>query len=395
MSNTLTSTLKAHLVKTFQASLEENLVAMELANMRLQDMSRGGTTITIPRIARHYVGSYAKYTDGTAQDITTANDQLVINQTPFIMFSYDASDKLENYLDVVSAQVQRDVFSMKRHIEGKFFAEYANAGLNNGTAVAMTKTVTDANYAGNVVGNALASLVNDGCDASKLALVVDPFQLNTIGISTLGSTFNVADETVKRGYRGNFMGFDVYVSNNLSFTATLDLATQPALNDTVRINGVTFTFVTSIGATAGNVLRGADAAASMTNLISAINGTAGGGTTYIDVGQEVRNDKLAGISAAQGTNQVLLTSIHGYRPVSTPTMTTAANDWKDAVIHCLAMEKGAIDMVLQKEVSIEERNETKNLVTNYLIWSKFGIKTTTEGAKRMYDLRLIAQADEA
>lgn len=393
MSNTLTSTLKAHLTKTFQASLEEKLVVMELANMRLQDMSRGGTTITIPRIARHYVGSYAKYTDGTAQDITTANDQLVINQTPFIMFSYDASDKLENYLDVVSAQVQRDVFSMKRHIEGKFFAEYANAGLNNGTAVALSKTVTDANYAGNVVGTALASLSNDGCDTSKLALVVDPFQLNTIGISSLGNTFNVADETIKRGYKGQFMGFDVYVSNNLSFTATLAVGTQPGDGYYVDVNGVRFTFVTTLGTTAGNVLRGADAAASIANFVSAINGTSGAGTTYVDVGQEVRNDKLAGISAAGGSGVVNLTSIHGYRKVSS--QNTAAIDWQDAVIHCVAMEKGAIDMVLQKEVSIEERDETKNLVTNYFIWSKFGIKTTAEGAKRLYDLRLIAQADEA
>jgi hypothetical protein len=190
------------------------------------------------------------------------------------------------------------------------------------------------------------------------------------------------------------MGMDVYTSNNLTFTATLDLATAPADADTVTIGGVTFTFKTTLGATAGNVLIGANAAASQANLISAINGSAGAGSTYVALTDAIRNKKLIGISAAQGTNQVLLTSIHGYRAVSS-SMTTAANDWKDAIIHALVMEKGAIHLVLQKEVSVEQRDEPLKLVTNYFVWSKFGIKTFTEGADRMYDVRLLSQADEA
>jgi hypothetical protein len=59
------------------------------------------------------------------------------------------------------------------------------------------------------------------------------------------------------------------------------------------------------------------------------------------------------------------------------------------------MEKGAINLVMQKEVSVESREEPLKLVTNYFVWSKFGIKTFTEGADRMYDVRLLAQANEA
>lgn len=51
---------------------------------------------------------------------------------------------------------------------------------------------------------------------------------------------------------------EVYVSGCLTTSRVLDLATQPTANDTVVIKGQTFTFVSSIGSTAGNVLIGVD-----------------------------------------------------------------------------------------------------------------------------------------
>lgn len=394
MANSISASLRQHWVKKFQSLLEENLVVMDLANMSLKSDLKDGTTINYPRPASMGIASYTKYTDVTAQDLTTSNETLVINKTPVVMFAYDEVDALEQYLDVVSEQLDRNVFTIKRYIEGQFFNQYSNAAYNNGSAVTLSITSTDAAFPAKVYGTAYATLANDGVDTSKLALVVDPFQLEIIGRATLGNTFNVADESYKRGYRGEFQGFKVYVSNNLTCTATLDLATNPTATNTVTINGVVFTFVSSIGTTAGNVLIGADADASAQNLVAAINGGAGAGTTYVDVGAAVRNSKLAGITAADGTDLITLTSLHGYRAVSS-SMTAAANDWKDVIIHNLAMEKGAIHMVLQKEISMEVRQEPKQLSSNYFVWTRFGIKTFSEGAERMYDIRIKAQADEA
>lgn len=58
--------------------------------------------------------------------------------------------------------------------------------------------------------------------------------------------------------------------------------TAPANNDTVTIGSVTYTFKTTLtSSTAANqVLIGASAAAALDNLKSAINRTAGAGTTY-------------------------------------------------------------------------------------------------------------------
>lgn len=81
----------------------------------------------------------------------------------------------------------------------------------------------------------------------------------------------------------------IYAEKAATFTAgnpavgtlTSD-ATAPEDGDTVTIGGVTYTFKTALtSATAANeVLIGVSAATALDNLKSAINKTAGGGTTY-------------------------------------------------------------------------------------------------------------------
>jgi hypothetical protein len=57
-------------------------------------------------------------------------------------------------------------------------------------------------------------------------------------------------------------------------------ATAPANNDTVTIGATVYTFKTTLTGAANEVLIGASAAAALTNLKSAINATAGAGSTY-------------------------------------------------------------------------------------------------------------------
>lgn len=67
---------------------------------------------------------------------------------------------------------------------------------------------------------------------------------------------------------------DAYVTNNLTCVGSLILGANPTATDTVTYAGVKFTFVSSIGTTAGNVLIGASASATADNLVAAINGAA-------------------------------------------------------------------------------------------------------------------------
>ena len=389
MANSLSALNKQKYTKMVQALLEETLVAMELANTMLVADMPDGNTINFPRPEFQNVQSYTKYTDVTDQDLNFSNEQLVINQTPIVTFVYDDVDNLDNGYDVVASAAPKAAYRIKQDIEGNFFNEYSNA--DNASASTITLTTGASGNTVNTYGQAYAQLVNDGVDASRVVAAIDPFQLSTIGEAALGNTYNVADSAYKKGYRGTFQNMDIVVSTNLTATADLAVATNPSEDDTVTINGVTFTFKAA-PASAGDVDIGVAAANSVDNLVAAINGGAGAGTTYIEVSTSDRA-KLEGITATDNTTSIGLESKRGYKVLSS-SLVAAADKWGAVTIHNLIMERGSIHLVMQKEVSLKVQDVQKQLGTRYMTWARYGIKTFSEGAERMYDLKIQSQAAE-
>lgn len=387
MANSLSPLVQSQYTKTVQALLEERLIAMDIAQMR--DISNGNT-LNNPRGVYLNVDSYTKYTDVSDQDITYSNEQLVVNQIPLISFVYDPVDETESGYDVVAIEAPKAAYRIKQDIEGNFFNEYSNAG--NASASTITLTTGASQNTTTTYGNAYATLINDGVDSENIVAVVDPYQLQTIGTASLGNTFKVADESFRRGYKWEFQGMYLYQSTNLTATATLAFGTEPTADDTVTINGVTFTFVAA-PANPGEVDLSWTAATTLDNLVAAINGTGTpGATTYIELSAANRA-KMEGITATDGTTTMALESKRGYKVLST-SLTAAGDKWGAVTIHNLIMERGAIDVAIQKEVNLKTQDIHKQLGTRYMTWGKYWIKTFTEGAEKMYDLKIQAQAAE-
>ena len=85
-------------------------------------------------------------------------------------------------------------------------------------------------------------------------------------------------------------------------TGEVTVGANPSANDTVTIANKTYKFVSALSA-ANDVLIGTDAAATIANLVAAINGASGAGTTY-GTGTTA-NDY---VSAAAGSGKVTLTA---------------------------------------------------------------------------------------
>jgi len=388
MANSVSALNKQKYTKTVQALLEETLVAMDLANTTLMADMPDGNTINFPRPEFQNVQSYTKYTDVTDQDLNFSNETLTINKTPIVTFVYDDVDNLDNGYDVVASAAPKAAFRIKQDIEGNFFNEYSNAGTTADSTVTLSTSNVVSTY-----GDAYASLLNDGVDGSNIVAVIDPYQLSMIGQGALGNTFNTADVSYKKGYRGEFQNMSIVVSTNLTTTATLDFGTEPTANDTVTIGGVVFTFVAA-PAVAWDVDLSGTAATTLDNLILAINGTGTpGASTYIELSTSDRA-KMEGITAVDGTTDMTLTSLRWYKKLST-SMTAAADDWGVVTIYNLIMERGAINLVMQKEVSLKVQDVQKQLWTRYMTWARYGLKTFAEGAERMYSLPIASQAAEA
>jgi hypothetical protein len=321
---------------------------------------------------------------------------MTVDNIPQITFQYDPVDEIENGYDVLGDQAKNNAFRMRQYIEGKFF-EAAVSSYATPAAVTVSTVATDTTFAVKIYGDAIANLSNAGVDEKQLVTVVDPFTFQKIGQGALGNTFSVADEVYKRGYKGEFNGTSLYVSANLTGTCILNVATNPSNTNTVTIAGVTFTFKTAPAA-AGEIDIGADAAASLVLLAAAVNNSnnyaagAGLATAYFEV-TKANRAKLAGISAAIVGTTLVLTSLRGYRPVS-QTLTDAADVWGAFSVKTIVMAKKSIDMVLQKNISLAIREGT-GLAMKYTTWGKFGVKTFTEGADKIYFVPVILQASGA
>jgi hypothetical protein len=109
-------------------------------------------------------------------------------------------------------------------------------------------------------------------------------------------------------------GSRVVVANNLTCVGTFNFGgVNPVAGNTIKIADVTFTFQTTLGSTPGNVLVGANPTATAANLVAAINGAAGAGTTYVNFTDKTRANKLRGMTASSSGTVVTLTSTRGYR----------------------------------------------------------------------------------
>ena len=392
MSNTLTSAVKQHWADMFEDNLEKDLLATELVRM---ESIPNGTTKNIPRVNMQRAVSYVKYTPVTSKDIVTANDQLVINETPMIPFEIDQIDMDDNYLDVTPELISDAGYMLKSVIDGDVMGEalqanltYSSTGLGTGTTpVALTLTA-GTGYIPTVFGKSKARLVAAGVNPAKLCMVIDSDTLDELANLGIEKGFNVADESIQRGYRGMFKGMKVYESNNLTATRVLQLATNPTANDTVTILGVTFTFVAT-PINPGDVDIGGSAAVSVDNLVAAINGGAGSGTAYIPVADD---SALAGVTATDGTTSITLTSTAG-RLYASSLLTAPADDFDAETVNCWITEKGAVRLALRNSVSIKQDSDPNSLVEKFKVWSRYGIKTTTRGKARM--VRVIIQGAAA
>lgn len=403
MPNGFSSVVRQNWEKGIQAVLEKSLVSMDLATMKIIP---DGTVLNIPRLAFQSTQTYTKYTDLTFADLTTASDTLTLNTNAVVTFSMDDLDEDDNYINITPNAIRQGGVKLKERLDGDFLNQilnanyvYDNGGLrvNNGTITPIALATGASQNVSAVFGNSQASLLNAGADGSRLALVVDAFTMNTINTLGLETGFQVADEafqnSVARGYRGRFLGMDVYVAGCLTSSRVLDMATQPTAGDTVSINGQVFTFVAAIGTTAGNVLIGASVDATRASFATLLNAPGTTTATGVAVNDPSRFEGLVATDSPSG-DTLTVVSRRGTL-IASSVMANASNDWAAETLNCGIMEKGAIYMAIRDNLKVRDAREPKKLVTNYTVLTRYGIVTPESGKERMVRLAIQSAAAEA
>lgn len=206
-----------------QVPLYKSLVALEVANMRLSDTLKYADTIHVPRFGDLSVATYTPGTtiSATAQD--WAFDTLVVSSYKVCTFYVDDARSLTVNVDAARELATEAAYQLKNQIDTDVFKNITGA---DGFVAADVNDVLGGTNA-YPVSAGTANIIQIFAGARKIlrernveetgdwCCVVTPKIASYIEIKAASVGFNVADATLRNGYAGDFMGFQVYISNNL------------------------------------------------------------------------------------------------------------------------------------------------------------------------------------
>lgn len=393
-----------HFDNTYQEFFPKVLVAMRIANTRLLSNLTYGQSVDRVRydISAVDVQDRVPRTDGTVDLISDERETLTVDQDKMTLFNLSQKEMVQagplNPGTVIGGQV---AIKLATYVDADVLAQVQNAfaDFDTGDLTTLTSNGTPITLNSTTVPQAVtrlpAKLRKNNQLLSNLAMVIDSYGISDMFQYLLGKNADFVNALFQNGYvNEQVASAEVYVSENLTAEAVLGLATEPTANDTVVINGVTFTFVAT-PTNPGDVDLGGSADVSRANLTAAINAGAGAGTAYIELSAADRRTitKTYRITATNNntTNKMTIIGIGAGRLTLSETFTDATDAWDKNFIHAYFGKKGAIDVVVQKETKMEMLQEpkqpgSKNISSTVI----YGIKTYYDGSQKFLDLLIAA-----
>lgn len=389
---------------SYQEVFQKVLVAKPIMNTRFESVLKYGESVE--RVAYDISNVRVRaVTRGSASTIDALSDS---SETLTVNLEYEAAFHVSdgevtqagplNPGEKIGAEV---AIKVAADLDARCFAEVRNAYQtfdtgdlttlsSNGTAITLSSTTVP-----QMVTRMPAKLrYGANQTITNMAFVVDAYAAADIEQYLLGKQFAIVESVFKNGYAGPIATAEVYVSENLSSTAVLSIATQPTDGDTVIINGITFTFKTTLGSDAGNVAIAGSADAARLNLAELINapGTTDAGQVALSAANQlILTDVLKAVAVdSASANTLTLTTTGGGRLILSETLTDATDAWTKNYIHAYYGKKGAIDLVVQDIKPVDMRPTSDRRGTNVFSSYLAGLKTFADGAKKFLNVKIVA-----
>lgn len=385
----------------YQEIFQKVLVSKQVANFRFEPVLRYGESVerVLPDISNVRVRSVTRGSASTIDSITDSSELLTIDQEYEAVFHVsDGEVKQAGPLNPGEWFGGQIAHKVAQHLDASFFAQVRNAAYTFDTGDLTTLSSTGVPFAESsttvpqMVARMPAKLRRNNQALTNLCFVTDSYGAADMTQYLLGKNIDLAGAVYRNGYTGDVSGAEVYVSENLTGSALFSMATQPTDGDTVTINGVVFTFKTTLGSDPGNVLIGGSADAARANLAALINApgtTTANGVALSAANQLIITDTLRLVATNDNTaNTMEIVGTGSGAMTVSETLTDVTDGWSRNCVHAYFGKKAAIDMVVQdmKEVDMRETADRRgtNVFSSYLA----GIKTFTDGSKKFLNVKL-------
>lgn len=382
----------------YQDVFQKALVAKEIMNTRFEPRLKFGQSVT--RVAYDFSGVIVRdVTRGNASAIdivTDSTELLTVNLEKEAVFHVSDGELTQagplNPGEVIGGQI---ALKVALDLDARCFAEVLNATykFDNGDLTTMASSGTAITLSSTTVPQLttrMSAKLKRNANQEvmmNMVFVIDAYGAADIEQYMLGKNIDLMGTVFKNGYAGPIRGADLYVSENLTGESVLTVTVNPTAAETVVVNGVTFTFVATIGTTAGNVLIGGTLAASLINLASLINAPLV--TTVNGVALSASNAEIVGKWTAVAAATTVTTIHRGSgRPIVSETL--ANGSFTSVFIHAYYGKKGAIDLVVQDVSPVDMRQTADRRGTNVFSSYLAGIKTFGDGIIKFLDVKITA-----
>jgi hypothetical protein len=397
-------TFKEQFDNAYQAVFDKVLVAMEIANTRLEAKLQYGASVKRVKysLAPIRVRNITMGVNRTIDQLNDSGETLLVNKNKGSDFRISKKEMIQagplNPAETIGAEVAK---KLSRYIDADVFAEVKNAlqtfdtgdlttMTSNGTAITLSTTNIP-----QLLAQGRAKLRRANQDLTSLALVIDSYGGSVIEQYVMSKNIDLAAAAFKNGYAGPVGGAELYLSENLLAEAVITMAANPSNGETFSINGYVFTFVTAIGATPGNVLIEAGVDATRDNLIDAIHQTTGtAGSKYIawtdtDPGY-VQSNWIDLQIAAVDDNATDTITITGTGAGRLSFGGNAVYTVTKNLIHSYYGKKGAIDVVIQDQAEMETVDDPYQRAKIIRADAIYGIFTFSDGKQQFLDVKINA-----
>ena len=387
---------KQDYILRYQDILSKVMVGLKIATTRFESNLKFGDTVvrTVLDLSAVRVRAFTNLNDQTIDPLTDSEETMTVNVqvgavfpiarlekiqagplNPAMKAGKEVAIKVANYLDSV-------ILGETRNAWAKFDTGNLTTASSNGTPITLSSTTVP-----QMVAQSYAKLFSNNVEMTNLCWVLDPFSLSQIAQFPIGKDITNKNTVFINGFSGDIFGSEVYASNNLTGEATLLSAGAFTDTQTITINGVVLTTMTTLGSTAGNVLLGVNAAACIVNLAALLNapGTTTAQGVALSAADQIKVTDTLGITATATSSTVLTVVARGSSRLTLSETQTNAS-WSTNFVHCYYGMKGAIDVAIQDQPVMEMREESKQLTTNIFNNVVAAVKTYTDGSQKFLDV---------
>lgn len=198
--------------ETLYKELEKNYVAVKLSNREFEGVIKGeGDRVKICGIGPVTIFDYTKNTDMPAAEVLSDVERtLIIDQAKGFNFCLDDVDAAQSKKNIMTAAM-KEASDALADVADRYIYSLTDPDLEE-----LTNEAADSVSIINTISDARRKLMeNNVPNSAKISLEVSPaVEQKLVLAKVLRSTDNA--EELGRGYIGSFMGFDIYVTNNIT-----------------------------------------------------------------------------------------------------------------------------------------------------------------------------------